>query len=399
MDASNDAIRYQIPSDLLSWDGAMNASRGNKLKTVKRYVAAIFKMLDKAKAEELEEEAKRYKKAQPEVMMSDTYRSATHWSPKYPVDVHSHYNGGGRRSGRGRGRGHFNGGGRRSGSGRGRGRGGDRRDNYNSQPRSGTFTNGRRSSSNRSSNRRGQRLQQSFNDTSVQYSSYSRASLNGRNNSTSGLNTTTTAVPTWTETTTSSSAAPPVFEPQTDDDDETATFSSASFASSLSNPDVMDYTTLPARLDTNFDKFDEFNSVRATTIKAGITWSKTAQRGLLSKPETKSVGKETQRKEKSRAFDLLDALSKSGGLTLNGCSLHIVVAATHCFDLDLLNTVVQDNINPIDRVEASGLILASTIFQTPATELVKPGHTGRIARLFEPANNVTDEFDTGILEV
>ena len=53
----------------------------------------------------------------------------------------------------------------------------------------------------------------------------------------------------------------------------------------------------------------------------------------------------------------------AGALSLVGCSLHVITAATHCFDLDLLNTVVQDNINPIERVEASGLIMASTIFQ------------------------------------
>ena len=52
----------------------------------------------------------------------------------------------------------------------------------------------------------------------------------------------------------------------------------------------------------------------------------------------------------------------AGARPILGCTLHVVVAATHCFDLDLLNTVVQDNINPIPRVEASGLIMASTIF-------------------------------------
>ena len=133
------------------------------------------------------------------------------------------------------------------------------------------------------------------------------------------------------------------------------------------------------QLDKNFDKFDRFNALRATTIKSGPRWTKTAQHGLLSNPTTKDLLKEDQRKERSRAFDLLDALSKSGGLTLKGCTLHIVVAATHCFDLDLLNTVVQDNINPIDRVEASGLIIGSTIFQMPAADLVRPAHTARIA--------------------
>lgn len=62
-------------------------------------------------------------------------------------------------------------------------------------------------------------------------------------------------------------------------------------------------------------------------------------------------------------FAINDQCLHAGALSLVGCSLHVITAATHCFDLDLLNTVVQDNINPIDRVEASGLIMASTIFQ------------------------------------
>ena len=39
--------------------------------------------------------------------------------------------------------------------------------------------------------------------------------------------------------------------------------------------------------------------------------------------------------------------------------LHIVVAATHCFDKSLLDTVIQGNCNPIERVERSALIVAS----------------------------------------
>mmetsp|Transcript_37203 Transcript_37203/g.54773 ORF Transcript_37203/g.54773 Transcript_37203/m.54773 type:complete len:894 (+) Transcript_37203:447-3128(+) len=143
--------------------------------------------------------------------------------------------------------------------------------------------------------------------------------------------------------------------------------------------DVVDYTRLPAKLDSNFDKFDKFGALRATKIKLGELWHKTSQNGLLSKPQTNAVGKDAQRKERSRAFDLLDALSKSGALVLSGCTLHVVVAATHCFDLDLLNTVVQDNINPIDRVEASGLIMASTIFGAHPSELVRDGERERIS--------------------
>ena len=104
---------------------------------------------------------------------------------------------------------------------------------------------------------------------------------------------------------------------------------------------MVDYTQLPGWLDANFDRFDEFNALRATTIKLGGVWSRRSQAGLLSKPVTARMAAEAQRKERSRAFDLLDALSKSGALALSSTELHVVVAATHCFDLDVMNTVVQ----------------------------------------------------------
>ena len=47
-----------------------------------------------------------------------------------------------------------------------------------------------------------------------------------------------------------------------------------------------------------------------------------------------------------------------------------MVAGTHCFDKDLVNTVVQDNVNPIAKVERSTLIMASTIMQASVGELV-----------------------------
>ena len=34
-------------------------------------------------------------------------------------------------------------------------------------------------------------------------------------------------------------------------------------------------------------------------------------------------------------------------------------AATHCFDKSLLATVIEDNINPIDKVERTSLVMTS----------------------------------------
>jgi hypothetical protein len=47
-----------------------------------------------------------------------------------------------------------------------------------------------------------------------------------------------------------------------------------------------------------------------------------------------------------------------------------VLAATHCFDRTLIDTVIQANVNPIEKVERSLMIVATTIHRLPATELL-----------------------------
>ena len=54
------------------------------------------------------------------------------------------------------------------------------------------------------------------------------------------------------------------------------------------------------------------------------------------------------------------------------------MAASHCFDKSVINTLVQDNCNPIERVERSTLILGSVIHKVPFEELVKPSELDRV---------------------
>ena len=52
----------------------------------------------------------------------------------------------------------------------------------------------------------------------------------------------------------------------------------------------------------------------------------------------------------------------------------------HTFDESLVETVVQKNVNPIEKVERSLLIMASTLHQQPAEALV---NREQVARLTE----------------
>eukprot|EP00026_Physarum_polycephalum_P002207 Phypoly_transcript_02212.p1 GENE.Phypoly_transcript_02212~~Phypoly_transcript_02212.p1 ORF type:complete len:944 (+),score=196.07 Phypoly_transcript_02212:68-2899(+) len=142
--------------------------------------------------------------------------------------------------------------------------------------------------------------------------------------------------------------------------------------------DIGDYTKIPAQLEQKFEEFDESNALRPTIINPGKTWNKTFYASLLSEAEKKTVDTEEQEKEKNKAFDLLDALTKSGALSIDYASLHVVIASTHCFDKSIIHTVIQDNINPIEKVENSSLIVASTIHQTPPVSLIAPEHLDRI---------------------
>jgi hypothetical protein len=93
-------------------------------------------------------------------------------------------------------------------------------------------------------------------------------------------------------------------------------------------------------------------------------------KGLLGGPSVASLFAKEQKEEKAKAFDLLAALSKSGALEIEEASLHVAIAATHCFDRTLLDTVIQENVNPIDKVERSHMIVGSTIHGRPAAELL-----------------------------
>lgn len=134
--------------------------------------------------------------------------------------------------------------------------------------------------------------------------------------------------------------------------------------------DGVDYTRIPAELDAKFERLDDDGALRPTIINTGDLWTRVAQRGLLSDPETEHLFDDEQETEKRRAFDLLDALTKSGALAVDHASLHVVLAATHCFDKTLVDTVVKGNVNPIEKVERSLVIAATTVHQLPARALV-----------------------------
>ena len=82
----------------------------------------------------------------------------------------------------------------------------------------------------------------------------------------------------------------------------------------------------------------------ATIIAPSGDWTRRAQASILSRTRTtERMGGDAQKAARAEAFDLLDALSRSGALPMDAAALHVVMGATHCFDESLLDTVVQRN--------------------------------------------------------
>ena len=143
---------------------------------------------------------------------------------------------------------------------------------------------------------------------------------------------------------------------------------------------VFDVTKVPGMLEKRFLELDEDAAVRPTTINFGDQWSKKFKKTLIQPVQTCGVGPDEQKTEKNKAFDLLDGLTKSGSLVIDQAEMHVVIAGTHCFDMDLMDTVVKGNVNPIEKVERSSLIFATTIHGVGAEELVAEGQVERVKK-------------------
>lgn len=148
---------------------------------------------------------------------------------------------------------------------------------------------------------------------------------------------------------------------------------------SESDIQAVDLTKYPTLLDTMYETLDPQSSVRPTIIHPGKVWHKTCQKALLGSTSTETLAVDAQTKEKDAAFDLLDALTRSGALPVEHASLHVIIAATHCFDQSLMDTLVKKNINPIERVERTTLIMGSVLHSVSASELVHASQLPRVA--------------------
>ncbi|OEU13881.1 hypothetical protein FRACYDRAFT_262424 [Fragilariopsis cylindrus CCMP1102] len=135
---------------------------------------------------------------------------------------------------------------------------------------------------------------------------------------------------------------------------------------------VMDFTMIPKLLDRTIEVHDKDGALRLTTVETSKDgWTRNRQKNLLTKSEKHILTTTDIASEKSKAFDLLDALSRSGSLAISFSELHVVICATHSFEKNVMETVIKDNINPIEKLEMSTLLMASTILDIPVRDLIR----------------------------
>lgn len=135
---------------------------------------------------------------------------------------------------------------------------------------------------------------------------------------------------------------------------------------------AFDFTKFPATLDKRFLELDSDNALRPTKIKVLEGWVKESRAGLLAQPSSAVMGEDHKISAKNKAYDLLDAISRSGTLPIEDCaSLHVMVAVTHVFERSVMDTVIKDNVNPIEKVERSSLIIAEVVHNERCDSMIE----------------------------
>jgi hypothetical protein len=145
------------------------------------------------------------------------------------------------------------------------------------------------------------------------------------------------------------------------------------------NSDI-DFLSIPRILDSKIELLDSDSFLHSTRVSVGPMWSLTTQANLLSDKTVQRLSKKEQPEARNKAFDLLDAITKSGSLTISEAELHVLVAVTHKFDRSVMETVIEENINPIEKLERSLLIVQSAIHGLPVQKLLKKDMESKISK-------------------
>eukprot|EP00009_Paramoeba_aestuarina_P017859 CAMPEP_0201524316 /NCGR_PEP_ID=MMETSP0161_2-20130828/21246_1 /ASSEMBLY_ACC=CAM_ASM_000251 /TAXON_ID=180227 /ORGANISM="Neoparamoeba aestuarina, Strain SoJaBio B1-5/56/2" /LENGTH=346 /DNA_ID=CAMNT_0047923639 /DNA_START=184 /DNA_END=1224 /DNA_ORIENTATION=+ len=124
----------------------------------------------------------------------------------------------------------------------------------------------------------------------------------------------------------------------------------------------INFIDLPKQLEGEHERLGLDDCVRPTIIKPGTDWSRTRQKTLSSDAEKNVLlSTDTLTEEKKKSYDLLDSLSRCGVMSFEYVTLHVVIGATVQFEQCLIDTVIQDNVNPIEMSERANFVASSLV--------------------------------------
>jgi hypothetical protein len=132
----------------------------------------------------------------------------------------------------------------------------------------------------------------------------------------------------------------------------------------------LDFATIPKKLDRVFESFDKEGALRTMTIKTGDEWTRTRQENLLTNMKSTRMTLNDKKTETNKALDLLDALSRSGSLPIASGELHVIIGVRHAFERNVMATVIEENVNPIEKVDFTSLLIGSTVHQVDIPTLL-----------------------------
>lgn len=142
------------------------------------------------------------------------------------------------------------------------------------------------------------------------------------------------------------------------------------------------YTQLPGQLDKQLLELDEeAGLLKSAILSLGPNWQKKATASVLAAPTSAMLGKDELKDCKNQAFDLLDALSRSGELCFDETEFHVILPVTHCFYSTLIDTIIRDNRNPIEAAERSLLTVGALVHRRAPADLIYGKHVHRLQEL------------------
>ena len=123
--------------------------------------------------------------------------------------------------------------------------------------------------------------------------------------------------------------------------------------------DDHDFTAIPLKLENKLGAISNEIELAPTIIKIGDVWERRQSTLVGAKDVLQTLSTKDQKQESKRAMDLLDALSRSGAISLQNVSLHVLIPTTQCFGKALMSSLVQDNMDILGVIDTASTIVDS----------------------------------------